>query len=118
MSSLKRKAVDTATPSSVKKSASIANFFKPTPTEGSPSTSKFDKAKWASKLSAEQKELLSMEIETLHESWLNALKEELVSPSFLALKRFLAAEKGDIYPPREDVYSWYIPRPRIGKTES
>ncbi|KAI4216956.1 MAG: hypothetical protein LQ351_000905 [Letrouitia transgressa] len=70
---------------------------------------KFDKAKWLEKLTADQKELLSLEIETLHESWLAQLKDEVLSKEFLELKRFLQKEKESgktIYPPMEDVYSW------------
>ncbi|KAI9756376.1 MAG: mediator complex subunit [Chaenotheca gracillima] len=72
-------------------------------------TVKFVKAKWVEKLTAEQKELLQLEIDTLDESWLAHLKDELVTPSFLNLKRFLKKEleaKKTIYPPLQDVYSW------------
>lgn len=72
---------------------------------------KFDKEKWVAKLTAEQKELLKLEIETLHESWLVHLKEEITSKEFLELKRFLKREmeaKETIFPPMEDVYSWYV----------
>ncbi|GAM83214.1 hypothetical protein ANO11243_012000 [Dothideomycetidae sp. 11243] len=50
-----------------------------------------------------------MELDTLDESWLAALKDELLTPSFLSLKRFLRDEhvKGQkIFPPAADVYSW------------
>jgi len=73
---------------------------------------KFDKKKWADKLTTEQKELLGLEIETLDESWFAVLKEELVSKEFLDLKRFLRQEhdgKKKIFPPAEDVYSWHVP---------
>ena len=73
---------------------------------------KFDKAKWVEKLTAEQKELLALEIETLHESWLAQLKEEVLSKEFLELKRFLKREKDSgkkVFPPGEDVYSWCVP---------
>jgi uracil-DNA glycosylase len=55
--------------------------------------------------------LLALEIGTLHESWLKELKDEVTSSSFLNLKRFLKAEHEagkKIFPPAEDVYSWYI----------
>lgn len=74
------------------------------------STSKFDKAKWAAKLTKEQQQLLKLEIDTLDESWLAVLKDELVTPSFLDLKRFLGREHAagrKIFPPPQDVYSWY-----------
>jgi uracil-DNA glycosylase len=75
--------------------------------------SKFDKEAWVKKLTPEQKELLKLEIETLHESWLKELKEEIVSDSFLELKKFLKreAEGGKkVFPPMEDVYSWFVAR--------
>jgi uracil-DNA glycosylase len=60
-------------------------------------------------LTDEQKELLALEINTLHESWLAHLKDELVTREFLQLKRFLKAEvqRGvTVFPPSKDVYSW------------
>lgn len=74
-------------------------------------TSSFNKQKWASSLSPEQKELLRLEIDTLDESWLAQLKDEVTSPEFLNLKRFLKKERDSgktIFPPEEDVYSWYV----------
>jgi uracil-DNA glycosylase len=71
---------------------------------------KFDKKKWAEKLTAEQKELLGLEIETLDESWFAVLKDELLTKEFLGLKKFLLQEhlaKKQIFPPAEEVYSWY-----------
>ncbi|KAG8532691.1 uncharacterized protein KY384_002568 [Bacidia gigantensis] len=70
---------------------------------------KFDKTKWVEKLTQEQKDLLALEIESLHESWLAQLKDEILSKDFLALKRFLKAEHEagkKIFPPAPDVYSW------------
>lgn len=70
---------------------------------------KFDKRKWAEKLTPEQKELLGLEIETMDESWFAVLKDELLTKEFLALKKFLVQEhiaKKQIFPPAEDVYSW------------
>ena len=55
--------------------------------------------------------MLKLEIDTLDPSWLAALKDEIVTPGFLELKRFLQKEidsKQKIYPPLEDVYSWYF----------
>jgi uracil-DNA glycosylase len=52
---------------------------------------------------------LSLEINTLDDSWLPYLKDELVSKDFLDLKRFLKAEVQSgkkVFPPSEDVYSW------------
>lgn len=70
---------------------------------------KFNKEEWVKSLSEEQRELLKLEIDTLHDSWIPYLKDELTSPGFLGLKRFLKSEedKGSkIFPPKEDIYSW------------
>ena len=91
--SLKRKAADLAKDATKKPKAngSITAFFgtpksnlstsSPNPSQpaSSPTASvtepvKFDKEAWMAKLKPEQKELLKLEIETLHESWLAALK--------------------------------------------
>lgn len=72
---------------------------------------KFDKEKWVASLKDEQRQLLKLEIDTLDPSWLSHLKSDLVSPDFLSLKRFLQQEvdsKKTIFPPLEDVYSWYV----------
>lgn len=71
-------------------------------------TRKFDKEKWVSTLTPEQRELLQLEIDTLDESWLAHLKEEIVTKEFLNLKRFLKREweTKTVFPPKEDVYSW------------
>lgn len=52
-----------------------------------------------------------MEIETLHESWLAQLKDEVVTKEFLDLKRFLKAEKDagqKVFPPEKEIYSWFV----------
>ncbi|KAF4556357.1 Uracil-DNA glycosylase-like protein [Elsinoe fawcettii] len=121
-SSLKRKAVDLAAADAKKPKAnsSITSFFgqpKPNPSTSSTNPSKgqtepapkFDKQAWIDKLTDEQRELLKLEIETLHDSWFAALHSELTTPSFLSLKRFLLEEgkkNTKIFPPLEDVYSW------------
>ncbi|KAK3396560.1 putative uracil DNA N-glycosylase [Sordaria brevicollis] len=80
-------------------------------------TKKFDKAKWVSTLTPEQRELLELEINTLDESWLAHLKEEIVTREFLDLKRFLKREweTKTVFPPKEDVYSWsrHTPLPSV-----
>jgi len=103
---LKRKAADLAA-AEVKKpkaNGSITSFFgSPTtnpstsstnpakpPKEPAPIT--FNKEEWVAGLTTEQKSLLKLEIETLHESWLSVLKDEVTSKSFLSLKRFLKEE--------------------------
>jgi hypothetical protein len=99
-----------------RKSRSITSFFKAPGTSSngfkpdSPLT-KFDKKAWIAKLTDEQKQLLKLEIDTMHESWLGSLKDELTKPEFLELKRFLKreAESGKtIFPPSADVYSWCV----------
>ncbi|KAK3700198.1 uracil DNA glycosylase [Vermiconidia calcicola] len=124
--SLKRKAADLATdPAKKPKSnSSITSFFgqpKPNPSTSSTNPShpassptapatepiKFDKPAWLAKLTPEQKDLLKLEIETLHESWLGALKDHIISKEFLDLKRFLKSEVlagKKVFPPSEDVY--------------
>jgi len=67
------------------------------------------KKKWVESLTEDQKNLLGLEIGTLHESWLKELKDELTSASFLELKRYLVKENDagkKIFPPAEDVYAW------------
>ena len=94
----------TSTPSSAKAASSV---------ESAPMT-KFNKDKWVATLSDEQKKLLKLEIDTLDESWLSHLKEHIITPEFLNLKRFLQKEIDSgkkIYPPLEDVYSWYVLSP-------
>ena len=127
MSTLKRKAAAAAGAEAKKaKQGNIMSFFgapKPAPAAGSASSKsgatpesaaaiKFDKAKWAASLTPEQRKLLQLEIDTLHESWLALLKDELVTKEFLELKKFLDRETAagkKWFPPAEDVYSWYFP---------
>jgi uracil-DNA glycosylase len=74
-------------------------------------TAKFDKEAWVAKLSDEQKDLLKLEIDTLDVSWLAHLKDDVTSPEFLNLKRFLKKEVDSgkkVFPPMEDVYSWSV----------
>lgn len=122
MSTLKRKAGDAANGSDVKKpraNGSITSFFgAPKPAAGAASKSssapelpapKFDKQKWVASLTPEQKELLQLEINTLDESWLAHLKDDIKAKDFLDLKRFLKAETASgqkWFPPPNDVYSW------------
>ncbi|KAI9730096.1 MAG: uracil DNA glycosylase [Cirrosporium novae-zelandiae] len=115
-SATKRKAADLAK-DDVKKpkaNSSITSFFKPPKTDspsasGTQATFRFNKEKWVATLTDEQKDLLKLEIATLHESWLSHLKDELITKEFLELKRFLRKEQESgqtIFPPAEDVYSW------------
>ena len=108
--SLKRKSGEAlpeakATAKKPKANSSITAFF------NGPKEAPFDKAAWVAKLTPEQKELLQLEINTLHDSWLAQLKDDVLSKEFLDLKRFLKREKDakkTIFPPLEDVYSWYV----------
>ncbi|GAB1310842.1 uracil DNA glycosylase [Madurella fahalii] len=121
MSTLKRKAAAQAGADVKKaKQGNIMSFFgAPKTAAGSgssnatgapePAAPKFDKAKWVATLTPEQKGLLQLEIDSLHESWLVHLKDELVTKEFLDLKRFLDRETAagkKWFPPKEDVYSW------------
>lgn len=134
MSSIKRKAAAQIAGSDAKKpkqNASITSFFGPpkaistsaangvksspggsfpASTAASEVAAKFDKAKWVATLTDEQRELLQLEIDTLDESWLAQLKGEIVTKEFLDLKRFLGREATagkKVFPPPEDIYSWY-----------
>ena len=127
MSSLKRKAeplsASTNDLKKPKKDASLTSFFGAP--KASPQTQKngngaaaeaapvkFDMEKWVASLKPEQKSLLKLEIDTLDPSWLAHLKDELTTSGFLELKRFLQKEIDSgkkIFPPLEDVYSWYVP---------
>ena len=120
--SVKRKATDLAAADAKKPKAngSITSFFgapksasttSATASQAAAPAVKFDKGKWLEKLTDEQKELLKLEIDTLDESWLAHLKDEVVTKEFLDLKRFLKQEKDagkKVFPPLEDVYSWFV----------
>lgn len=133
MSALKRKA--TTQPSSgpeAKKAkpthnASITSFFSAPKAGASNSTTsggppgkvttaadpkaKFDKTKWVASLTDEQRTLLQLEINTLDESWLAVLKDDIVTKEFMELKKFLDRETKagkKWFPPAEDVYSWFV----------
>lgn len=110
----KRAAQDVADAAAKKlKPTAITSFFKKDATvTSSPKTvsksSPFDKATWLDGLPAKQRDLLKLEIDTLHESWLSALHQELTKPYFIKLKEFIAKERASaqIFPPESDVYSW------------
>lgn len=126
-SSLKRKATGSGASSpEVKKpkaNGNIASFFgavpKPAQTAAGTSSAsaaaaatpptKFDKDKWVAGLTTEQRTLLKLEIDTMHESWLGLLKDDITTKEFLDLKKFLDRETAagkKWFPPKEDVYSW------------
>lgn len=71
----------------------------------------FNKEQWVESLTPEQRSLLRLEIETMHESWLAYLNSHLESEEFLQLKRSLAQEtlSGKTwFPSEEDLYSWFV----------
>ncbi|RAR07324.1 uracil-dna glycosylase [Stemphylium lycopersici] len=123
--SLKRKTAAAVTDASKKpkQNGSITAFFgapkaDPAKPKQTAAAAKFDRDAWVANLTDEQKELLKLELDTLHESWLPHLKDVLVTPQFLELKRFLKKELAGpkpIYPPMEDVYSWsrHTPLPNV-----
>lgn len=91
------------------KRRAITDFFasqgkRPAPTKRI--CPEFNKDRWASNLTAEERDLLDLELRTLEDSWLAALHEELTKPYFLSLKRFLRSQKAQVFPPAEDIYSW------------
>ncbi|KAI0417103.1 uracil-DNA glycosylase [Xylaria grammica] len=121
MSSLKRKGGAAAATDASKKTkinGSITSFFGAPKSpaavggQGAPAnavTSSFNKDKWVATLTAEQKQYLALEINTMDPSWLSLLKGELVKPEFIALKKFIESEVHSgqhVFPPSDDVYSW------------
>lgn len=113
----KRAAASITSPDSVKKvkSAAITSFFKTdgvsqssTPRAAQAPNAKFSKNEWLRSLDQRNKDLLKLEIDTLDESWLSVLHQELTKPYFLKLKEFLAKERSahTVFPPDCDIYSW------------
>lgn len=112
----KRQAVDAVTSSAKKvKSAAITSFFKQdgvsqssTPRAAAAPTKAFVKAEWLDTLKTSERELLDLEINTLDDSWLSVLSQELTKPYFLKLKEYLKKERASqtVFPPEKDVYSW------------
>ncbi|KAI8086312.1 uracil-DNA glycosylase-like protein [Halteromyces radiatus] len=120
----------------VKKQATLTSMFKPsttttktvvTVTEKQMSTT-FDQnltenntdlvAKLFDGLDDETKNLLHLEMTTMHQEWLKVLRPELTKPYFIKLKKYLKQEllnKQVIYPPAKDIYSWsnYTPPSNI-----
>lgn len=114
MSTLKRKAegLPEGDAKKPKANGNIASFFAPvakTAAKSAAASTTFNKKKWVDSLTAEQKKLLALEIDTLDESWLAHLKDDIVTKEFLELKKFLDRETAagkKWFPPKEDVYSW------------
>lgn len=83
-------------------------------TEDAKSESPFNKDEFVASLSAEQLELLELELDTMDASWLAVLHDEITKPYFLELKRFLRTEWSGstaIFPPKKDIYSWTVLTP-------
>ncbi|KAI1772635.1 uracil-DNA glycosylase [Hypoxylon cercidicola] len=81
----------------------------PSSSPAEPMPSSWNKEKWVAGLTMEQKRHLQLEITTLDPSWLQHLRDEITTPEFIGLKKFLEAEVKagkKVFPPREDVYSW------------
>lgn len=131
MSSLKRKSEGPLASADGNKkpkvNASITSFFgapksspagagtgtssAPSSSPAEPASSSWNKDKWVAGLTVEQKRHLQLEITTLDPSWLQHLRDEITTPEFIALKKFLESEVKagkKVFPPREDVYSWYV----------
>lgn len=66
------------------------------------------KKEFQEKLNDREKELLALEIDTMEDSWFEALSDVFTQDWFLDLKQFIRKEftSQTIYPPREDIYSW------------
>lgn len=108
----------------MRQSTTITSFFKRNNVEGiaevteskrirtasTPlSRERFSKDEWVASLTDGQRALLKLEIETLEESWIEALHKELTMPYFLELKKFLALQKAQhkvVFPPAKEIYSW------------
>ncbi|EMG46010.1 ung1 Uracil-DNA glycosylase [Candida maltosa Xu316] len=67
----------------------------------------FNKTEWIESLTPEQRNLLQLEIDNLHITWLAYLHKELTKPYFLKLKNFLKSQSSKtIFPPSDKIYSW------------
>lgn len=67
----------------------------------------FNKEEWVNSLTAEQRDLLDLEIKHLHITWLVFLHKTLTKPYFLNLKRFLKSQSNKtVFPPQHLIYSW------------
>lgn len=112
MSTLKRKAGPNGSSPDAKKpkqNGTLTSFFTAPKNGADAPRPAFNKEKWAAGLTEEQRQLLKLEIDTMDESWLAVLKDDIVKPEFLSLKRFLEKEARQgvkVFPPNEDIYSW------------
>lgn len=108
---------ETPTKKDAEPEAKVAELDPSDPYSSFCSEFKFNKQAWVESLTPKQRELLDLEINTLHITWLAALHKTLTKPYFLKLKDFVIAEqqKKTIFPPKEQIYSWsqYTPLPDI-----
>lgn len=77
---------------------------------------KFDKEAWVASLTPELRDILQLEIDHLHITWLTFLHKELTKPYFVNLKLFLKSQQNKtIFPPKHQIYSWshYTPLPEV-----
>ncbi|ODV96743.1 hypothetical protein PACTADRAFT_39115 [Pachysolen tannophilus NRRL Y-2460] len=77
-------------------------------TEKKSLVTRFDKDKWVKSLTPDQRQLLNLEINTMHNSWFELLYKEFTKPYFLELKKFVIQEQriNTVFPPSQDIYSW------------
>lgn len=77
----------------------------------------FDKDAWVALLTEEQRQLLDLEINHLHITWLTFLHQEITKPYFLQLKKFVISQQKSktVFPPPHQIYSWshYTPLPNL-----
>lgn len=76
----------------------------------------FNKKEWVDSLSTEHRQLLALEINTMHITWLAYLHKEFTKPYFLKLKKFLRSQANKtVFPPPGHIYSWshYTPLPDV-----
>lgn len=67
----------------------------------------FNKQEWLKSLTAEQKQLLLLEIKYINITWLTFLHKELTKPYFIRLKEFLQSQSAKtVFPPNDQIYSW------------
>ncbi|CAI4894683.1 AFH_G0040750.mRNA.1.CDS.1 [Saccharomyces cerevisiae] len=63
---------------------------------------------YSKNLSSNLRTLLSLELETIDDSWFPHLMDEFKKPYFVKLKQFVTKEQADhtVFPPAKDIYSW------------
>ena len=66
------------------------------------------KTDFSEHLSTNLRDLLSLEVNTIDDSWFPHLMDEFKKPYFVKLKQFITKEQTDhtVFPPPNDIYSW------------